>query len=132
MKRLLLLAVVVSQFAFAECDGFCYGCLKHNQTPVGPVTNLIEEILVSVGINIPTRNFTCGNGDQRVQKKLKIGEVIWEIQAGPSPVNQYFTYESKNCRMFQEHIVKDDKTEKYNGVICQIKHTNYWRVIDRW
>lgn len=91
-----------------------------------------KEFLVSMGGTFRTDAVTACVEGGTAQKRLRKGDAILEAEAGPSPIKQYFIYELSRCRMFQERVDTVDKTETYNGVICQIKHTNYWRVIDKW
>jgi len=91
-----------------------------------------KEFLVNMGGTFRTDAVTSCIEGSRPQKKLRIGDAVLEAEAGPSPIKQYFLYELTRCRMFQEQVDTVDKTETYNGVICQIKHTNYWRVVDKW
>jgi hypothetical protein len=91
-----------------------------------------KEFLVNMGGTFRTDAVTSCIEGGRPQKKLRIGDAVLEAEAGPSPIKQYFIHELSRCRMFKEQVDTVDKTETYNGVICQIKHTNYWRVIDKW
>ena len=91
-----------------------------------------KEFLVTMGGTFRTEAVTSCNDGRPVQKKLRIGDAILEAEAGPNPIRDYFVYNLARCRLFRETIDTVDKTETYNGVICQIKHTNYWRVVDKW
>jgi hypothetical protein len=91
-----------------------------------------KEFLVNMGGTFRTDAVTSCIEGGRLQKKLRIGDAVLEAEAGPSPIKQYFLHELSRCRMFQEQVDTVDKMETYNGVICQIKHTNYWRVVDKW
>jgi hypothetical protein len=91
-----------------------------------------KEFLVSIGGSFRTDAITsCVEGGS-TQKKLKQGDAILEAEASTHPIVHYFVHDLARCRLFRETIDTVDKTETYNGVICQIKHTNYWRVVDKW
>ena len=91
-----------------------------------------KEFLVTMGGTFRTDAVTACIEGRAPQKKLKIGDAILEAEVGPSPIKQYFMYDMSRCRMFQERIDTVDRTVTYNGVICQIKHTDYWRIVDKW
>jgi len=91
-----------------------------------------KQFLVTMGGTFRTDAVTACVEGGTPQKKLRQGDAILEAEAGPNPIRDYFVYDLARCRLFRETIDTVDKTETYNGVICQIKHTNYWRVVDRW
>jgi hypothetical protein len=91
-----------------------------------------KEFLVTMGGTFRTDTVTACIEGGAPQKKLKIGDAILEAEVGSSPIKQYFMHDMSRCRMFQDRIDTVDKTVTYNGVICQIKHTNYWRIVDKW
>lgn len=91
-----------------------------------------KEFLVSMGGSFRTDAITsCVEGGP-IQKKLKQGDAILEAEASTHPIVHYFVHNLARCRLFRETVDTVDKTDTYNGVICQIKHTNYWRVVDKW
>jgi hypothetical protein len=92
-----------------------------------------KQFLVTMGGTFRTDAVTSCTEGGATQKKLKIGDAILEAEAPPHPkFLHYFTHELARCRVFNETIDTVEKTETYTGVICQIKHTNYWRVVDKW
>jgi hypothetical protein len=91
-----------------------------------------KEFLVSMGGTFRTDAITSCVEGGTPKKKLKQGDAVLEAEAGPHVITHYFVHDLARCRLFRENIDTVDKTETYNGVICQIKHTNYWRVIDKW
>jgi len=92
-----------------------------------------KEFLVTMGGTFRTEAITSCSDGKSIQKKLRIGDAILENDAPPHPkFLSYFQHELARCRVFSETVDSVEKTETYTGVICQIKHTNYWRVVDRW
>ena len=92
-----------------------------------------KQFLVTMGGTFQAEAITSCSEGRPVQKKIRIGDAILEDEAAPHPkFLHYFTHELARCRVFKETVDTVDKMETYNGVICQIKHTNYWRVVDKW
>jgi hypothetical protein len=92
-----------------------------------------KQFLVSMGGTFRTDAVTSCTEGSSIQKKLRIGDAVLEAEAPPHPkFPSYFQHELARCRVFSETVDTVEKTEMYTGVICQIKHTNYWRIVDRW
>ena len=114
MKKLIILSIFLSQMAFAN------NC---------KVTTIVTENNGRVDSETAT---ICKEG-VTVEPRVKIGDVILENEVGKSKIEKYFTYKGSQCRMFTEHAVKDKKLKMYNGVICQLDHSDTnWIVVDKW
>lgn len=92
-----------------------------------------EKLLVQLGGKFQSETITvCADG-QKVEKKIKKGDVILENEVGRSKVDGYYTYQNLRCRNFTEHFAEDRQFKVYYGVICQMNdHSGNWVVMDKW
>jgi len=66
-------------------------------------------------------------------RKIKVGDIILEIEVGKSKIDKVFNYRNSQCKMFTESAVKNSELRVYHGVMCQLDNNKAnWLVVDKW
>ena len=115
MKHTLFVALLLtSQVALADCD-------------------VKSASLMSEAGQFSSESITICREGQKVERKIRAGDLILETEVGRSAVNLYFKYQNMRCRNFTEQYFESGYLKRYHGVICQAnpKDAN-WMVMDKW
>lgn len=92
-----------------------------------------EKLLVSLGGQFNSESITVCREGQRVERKLKIGDLILETEVGRSKVDLYFKHQNMRCRNFLDQYFELGRLKQYFGVICQANpNDSIWMVMDKW
>jgi hypothetical protein len=115
MNRTLLITLLLSsQIAWAECD-------------------VKSASAVSASGQFSSESITICREGQKVERKIRAGDLILETEVGRSKVDLYFKYQNMRCRNFTEQYFEIGVIKRYYGVICQANPNDAnWMVMDKW
>ena len=92
-----------------------------------------EKLLVSLGGQFNSESITVCRDGQKIERKIKAGDLILETEVGRSKVDLYFKYQNMRCRNFTEQYFEIGIVKRYHGVICQANPNEHmWMVMDKW
>ena len=92
-----------------------------------------EKLLVKLGGMFNSESITVCRAGQKVERKIKAGDLILETEVGRSKVDLYFKYQNMRCRNFTEQYFEIGLLKRYHGVICQANPKDpMWMVMDKW
>jgi hypothetical protein len=92
-----------------------------------------EKLLVSLGGQFNSESITVCREGQKVERKIKAGDLILETEVGRSKVDLYFKYQNMRCRNFTEQYFELGVLRRYFGVICQANPNEAnWMIMDKW
>lgn len=92
-----------------------------------------EKLLVSLGGKFNSESITVCREGQKLDHKIRTGDLILETEVGRSKVDLYFKYQNMRCRNFTEQYFELSRLRRYFGVICQANPNEpMWMVMDKW
>ena len=94
-----------------------------------------EKLLVSLGGQFNSESITVCQSGQKVERKIKAGDLILETEVGQSSVKwpEDRKYKNMRCRNFTEQYFELGSLKRYFGVICQANpNDSLWMVMDKW
>jgi hypothetical protein len=94
-----------------------------------------EKLLVSLGGQFNSESITVCREGQKVERKIKVGDLILETEVGQSSVKwpEDRKYNNMRCRNFTEQYFELGILKRYFGVICQANPNDpMWMVMAKW
>jgi len=92
-----------------------------------------EKLLVSLGGQFTSESITVCREGQKVERKIRTGDLILETEVGRSKIDLYFKYQNMRCRNFLDQYFELGRLRQYFGVICQANpKDSMWMVMDKW
>ena len=92
-----------------------------------------EKLLAKLGGQFNSESITVCREGQKVERKIKAGNLILETEVGRSKIDLYFKYQNMRCRNFLDQFFELGKLRQYFGVICQANPNDpMWMVMDKW